>query len=1550
MTQSNYYISLAEASEASLRLGINSSSKYRKLRNEDPRLPAQPNIRYCDEWSGWYCFLKIFPPQQRFYKTMFEASCAARRLGLTTVVSYRTNYKLDSSLPSSPVDAYKKEWVGWKEFLGVINEEGKIYSSIIEASEAAGKLGFVTKKQYERGFKQDPKLPRNPEKKYIEEWNGWRTFLRVPDDEVFYSTMAEAMVAVRDLGIVSVSQYRAEHYKDPLLPNWPTRKYATCWPGWNGFLQQVRPTGCYITYEEASNAAKELNFSNATEYWKGCECDPRLPKDPRSEYPLEWKGWRVFLSYEERPSPYVTLEEASFATQRLGIKSFKEYMRRFHEDPRLRSTPHKFYKGTWQNWPTYFGTSKRTIYPTMREAKAAVKRLGFKTRADYCKEYKLDPCLPCEPQRYYVEWVDWQHFLGVVNKNCYSSLGEASVAARAIGLKTQSQYFSRFREDPKLVRNPQRTYVSEWIGWHEFLGTEDKVPKYESLSDASFAAQSLGIRTQTEYANLYREDNRLHSSPSVRYVKEWKGWHDFLGVEEPAPKYKTMQEAILATQHLEITSRRNYLDHHHEDPRLPARPDEIYVEEWKGWPDFFGRINRNEIIYQQYNQAKLSVNSLHLTSKDEYLRRYKQDHRLPANPQLRYMNEWEGWHKFLLPIEYKTLGDVKHATKILGINSSTRYRENYKKYPPMPAHPERIFARDWTSWFNFLDIPTPLEYEEARDLVQSLKLKSKKTYLKYITDSGSLRLSRNPEETYKQDWVNWYVFLGKSEPFTHEYIYEPYTAWAHSIAGFMKIARGGGSKEIGLCRFVRLFVQKYNLGFSPAEFLTNKNIDGNKFKEFVENHVPEGSRRGLWWGVNEFLEYILNAEMTVEDDVTGELITISDARNPIAKIFIEPDQPPNLGESCKPALAFQYVDALKRWIVPQEAKNFSDLSHLHVFDADWVEIDESHTLIDKNDPDCIVKRMNDRLMMWCPVYWMHVFALASVPARGVQLAYTDSGEGDDIYPDIENDQLIWKANNSSLAGVTARQGFVRHYSGDQFGMYFTTNKTDPNGRGYSVPWIPMDLAYWMVKLRKWQQKFNPIVRAMPWVECKLSNLNELQRKNKGRNCFLFRDYKEEEPGRFTNRLTTRLAAGLYHSQPRGFKLAEVTGALHILSRFSSQYTPHSMRVSLITAYILEYGLPIEVVMRISGQTSIVMAIYYVKINSSDLRERFNEGEKKAFKNKAYAAQRMIEQGRIDDLKYELIATDKVLNSLSGDVPIGNYLFRDYGFCPFAGTRCNDGGPIVGKTQVRLPAPFGYLGCQNCLRCRHFVSGPAFMGGLLSTFNEISLQARVQFEHYSELEEKAADIRKKLDKIDEAEYVAQVEGNNFDDAERYEYELKLRKVNSESESAAKKFDVFMCDVQACTTLMNQCVALINSQAENSQETSTTQLIVRSGHELHVAFESVSYFHQLCEVCFNAEVYESASADLALASRSQMIDKMISSNDIMPRMYTLDMRQQLIVGNQFTQLLLSRLKEWEKVDALMDCRISMADLTNEEKITRVEFEQLFNVRLNSLEEEK
>ena len=58
-------------------------------------------------------------------------------------------------------------------------------------------------------------------------------------------------------------------------------------------------------------------------------------------------------------------------------------------------------------------------------------------------------------------------------------------------------------------------------------------------------------------------------------------------------------------------------------------------------------------------------------------------------------------------------------------------------------------------------------------------------------------------------------------------------------------------------------------------------------------------------------------------------------------------------------------------------------------------------------------------------------------------------------------------------------------------------------------------------------------------------------------------------------------------------------------------------------------------MKIAGHSSVIMTIYYCKLNSEGLRHRFSEGEKVAMKNKTYATQRMIEQGRIDEIKNDL---------------------------------------------------------------------------------------------------------------------------------------------------------------------------------------------------------------------------------------------------------------------------------------------------------------------------
>lgn len=182
-----------------------------------------------------------------------------------------------------------------------------------------------------------------------------------------------------------------------------------------------------------------------------------------------------------------------------------------------------------------------------------------------------------------------------------------------------------------------------------------------------------------------------------------------------------------------------------------------------------------------------------------------------------------------------------------------------------------------------------------------------------------------------------------------------------------------------------------------------------------------------------------------------------------------------------------------------------------------------------------------------------------------------------------------------------------------------------------------------------------------------------------------------------------------------------------------------------------------------------------------------------------------------------------------------------------------------------------LGSQNCIRCRHFVTGPAFLGGLLALGNEISLEANLQYKKYDELQTKADKIRDEIDNCDEREYEL-IKAGEATEGRDLSLEILHRKTLSETESSAKKLDVLMCDAQAAANLIKQ----IEHMTLNEQDSMTKKglmLIVQEGHELRLALEESTHFHQLSEICENAEIYECASADSALAERSQLLDKML-----------------------------------------------------------------------------
>ncbi|MCU8075706.1 integrase repeat-containing protein, partial [Shewanella sp. SM29] len=184
---------------------------------------------------------------------------------------------------------------------------------------------------------------------------------------------------------------------------------------------------------------------------------------------------------------YASLVAAQQSVQALGITSYQEYQQRYREDPRLPSSPNATYSADWQSWPQFLGTADK-FYPTEAAAQQATQALGITSPSDYQQRYREDPRLPSSPNVIYsADWQSWPQFLGTADK-FYPTLAAAQQATQALGITSQPNYQQRYREDPRLPSSPSATYSADWQSWPQFLGTADKF--YPTVAAAQQATQA----------------------------------------------------------------------------------------------------------------------------------------------------------------------------------------------------------------------------------------------------------------------------------------------------------------------------------------------------------------------------------------------------------------------------------------------------------------------------------------------------------------------------------------------------------------------------------------------------------------------------------------------------------------------------------------------------------------------------------------------------------------------------------------------------------------------------------------------------------------------------------------------------------------------------------------------------------------------------------------------------------------------------------------------------------------------------------------------------
>ncbi len=576
---------------------------------------------------------------------------------------------------------------------------------------------------------------------------------------------------------------------------------------------------------------------------------------------------------------------------------------------------------------------------------------------------------------------------------------------------------------------------------------------------------------------------------------------------------------------------------------------------------------------------------------------------------------------------------------------------------------------------------------------------------------------------------------------------------------------------------------------------------------------------------------------------------------------------------------------------------------------------------------------------WSPIRAVAMLMKLHLPLRTFQVRMLDSGEADtEVF-----DGKIWVSNTTALApkkDIRVRRGFLRKMTdtttGTEFsGLYVNTNKTADIFRnhkdlGYEIPWEHEKVIRLVVYLIKWQKEFNQIQRPIPWTNLHdkvvlRSNSREMLLKRDDA-CFLFRDPKSAYPSEpvvdsklqsfwtiLLCELERRVAArGEYlpdNSPIRFVRPIEGTGLPVPL------FDLHSLRVALITAYAIEGGVPIQILSKcIAGHATILMTLYYTKPGPAYVSEEMAKAQQRIEQAEQANFIRFLKNVEIREASPLVITNDSAaLNALDSNEQSG-WVVGDIGICPVGMGKCHVGGKNIDGNKTKnafVPTPGG---AKNCVRCRFFITGPAFLGGLVAKFNSTGVLLMEASERLRKIESEICGI---------------------EDRGLPEELRSLGRTYDRRDRVLEEVDTFAYTWHACFALIQR--SKIALKAANGDVMSL--VLVGDVDDLDVALTECSDFELYNAVCQMAAIYPNDSPVLPTLRRGRLLDAMLSRNGRRPVFATLSEEEALAIGNEFVNLLMARLGRAETVD-LIEGRRMMKSTGIEEYIDRLIAEQSYS----------
>ena len=235
---------------------------------------------------------------------------------------------------------------------------------------------------------------------------------------------------------------------------------------------------------------------------------------------------------------------------------------------------------------------------------------------------------------------------------------------------------------------------------------------------------------------------------------------------------------------------------------IPSTPNEVYKK--LGWISFGHWLgtnrkhekNRKLLKFKKARNFSRNLKIENVRDWEEYAKSGKKPINIPSHPD-RYYKDWKSWGDWLgnnnmnlrnkIFLEFEDAKKIVHTLKIKIQKEWNIYAKSGKKPKNIPYCPQKHYD-EWISWGDWLGNKIFLEFEDAKKIVHTLKIKTQKEYKKYISSKNKLNnIPSSPNSTYKnKGWISWGDWLGTNNIASKNKIYLDFNI-AHNIIIKLKL-------------------------------------------------------------------------------------------------------------------------------------------------------------------------------------------------------------------------------------------------------------------------------------------------------------------------------------------------------------------------------------------------------------------------------------------------------------------------------------------------------------------------------------------------------------------------------------------------------------------------------------------------------------------------------------------------------------------------------------------------------------------------------------------